>query len=192
MHRLRVVDRSVRGQGLRRAHADADGLAAGRARKVGLRRAVRAEIGASQRELWVRRVGDEYVLVVVLAPGVRSRRVTHALALRAGVSRRSRVRRTGVGSRASDCLDARAAAVGWPYAPDGLRGKAGARDDQRRARALDRAERQRATRSSASACARAKDRSLHSCTIRTRTAGASRVTPSMRMRAADFATVRQV
>jgi predicted regulator of Ras-like GTPase activity (Roadblock/LC7/MglB family) len=86
--------------------------------KLGMQEPVSLSITGSARELWARRVSDDYVLVLVLLPGA-----DHAQ-LRAMLARAGREFRAEVGA-ASPAWEPTAgvlevivrAAVGWPYAP---------------------------------------------------------------------------
>jgi predicted regulator of Ras-like GTPase activity (Roadblock/LC7/MglB family) len=86
--------------------------------KLGLQEPVSLSITGSERELWARRVSDEYVLVLVLAPGADPARVSAMLA-RAGREFRAEVgAQPAAWEPVSDALDVVVrAAVGWPYAP---------------------------------------------------------------------------
>jgi hypothetical protein len=94
-----------------------DSIRAGKG-KLGLAEPIALAITGSARELWARRVSDEYVLVLVLAPGADHAQV------RALLSRASREFRTEVGAPPASWEPANNAlevlvrsAIGWPYAP---------------------------------------------------------------------------
>jgi predicted regulator of Ras-like GTPase activity (Roadblock/LC7/MglB family) len=86
--------------------------------KLGMQEPISLSITGSARELWARRVSEEYVLVLVLAPGSDHARVSAMLA-RAGREFRAEVgAEPAAWEPTSDALDVVVrAAVGWPYAP---------------------------------------------------------------------------
>lgn len=94
-----------------------DALRAAR-KKLGLQEPIALSITGSDRELWARRVSDEYLLVVVLQPGADH------LQVRAFLSVAGREFRDEVGAATPTWEPSTAglevsvrAAVGWPYAP---------------------------------------------------------------------------
>ena len=98
------------------AHVLMDALRA--KRKLGLDEPITLEITGSARELWARRVSEEYLLVVVLEPGADHLQVRSVLSV-AGREFRAEV---GAASPAwepaAGVLEVIVrAAIGWPYAP---------------------------------------------------------------------------
>jgi predicted regulator of Ras-like GTPase activity (Roadblock/LC7/MglB family) len=78
------------------------------------------ELVAGEREAWVRHVGDDYVLVVILAHGFDRAELRDAMA-RAGREFRAEVGITSPSWEGHDRLSVRLrASLGWTYAPDGF------------------------------------------------------------------------
>jgi predicted regulator of Ras-like GTPase activity (Roadblock/LC7/MglB family) len=78
------------------------------------------EVVAPQREAWVRRIGDEYVLVVILSRGFDRSEVRDAMAL-AGREFRAEVGIEAPGWEEPERLSVRVrASPGWMYAPEGF------------------------------------------------------------------------
>lgn len=95
-------------------------LVQGTRAKVGFGEPFLLEISTDQRDLWVMRMGGEYVLVVVLTPDCDRAEITHALAT-ASAEFRGEVGLDaptweGSGKRLSVRVRA---SPGWRYAPDG-------------------------------------------------------------------------
>jgi predicted regulator of Ras-like GTPase activity (Roadblock/LC7/MglB family) len=97
---------------------------------LGLLRAARAssttgdtigfELVASKREAWVQRIGDDYVLVVILGRGFDRGEVRDAMAL-AGREFRAEVGIAAPGWEQRERLSVRVrASPGWTYAPEGF------------------------------------------------------------------------
>lgn len=89
------------------------------AARLGVREPIALEVTGDQRELWGRRISDEHLVAVVLAPGFDRAQLRELLS-RAGRRFREEV---GIAAPAwepgGDALDVRVReAVGWPYAPD--------------------------------------------------------------------------
>lgn len=86
--------------------------------KLGMQEPVSLSITGSERELWARRVSDDYVLVLVLMPGSDHAQVSAMLA-RAGREFRAEVgAEPPAWEPESHALDVVVrAATGWPYAP---------------------------------------------------------------------------
>lgn len=78
------------------------------------------EVVASQREAWVQRIGDEYVLVIILKRGFDRSEVRDAMAL-AGREFRAEVGIDAPGWERTERLSVRVrASPGWTYAPEGF------------------------------------------------------------------------
>jgi predicted regulator of Ras-like GTPase activity (Roadblock/LC7/MglB family) len=103
-----------------------DGLRAAR-QKLGLREPVLLAISGDARELWARRVSDDYLLVALLIPGAASDEIRGVLAATGREFRNEVGVATPAWEPASSAIEVTVRpAVGWPYAPlaftrDGVR-----------------------------------------------------------------------
>lgn len=93
-----------------------DGLRA-RQRKLGLHEPYALAIAGTEREIWARRITDDYMLVVVALPGAEATQMWTVLAAAAGEFR-AEVGATAAPWEPTTRLEVVVrAAVGWPYAP---------------------------------------------------------------------------